>query len=621
MICLWLAGASVDARPYSDTQLAEYQRGFQQRVEAMLEAERGKPFVPAEITYNWRGEGNHFSRKYCQSVTRFAMIAFLLDDQVEQANQAMQEMCRFYLGDHNSMFNDDSFYWAHELYVRIYEFFNTRNPRKVTRLTHETEELLLEMMWQWSRQRCKMEDVLLKIERDTWYYHSTENHVAMEYAAALGFAQILKQLPGYRERQYDDGYTAAQHCAVLETWHREFCRERARRGMFFEIGSPGYNVRTLAGFYNIHDFAEDAELRRLAGMLLDLWWAEWAQEQIDGVQGGGKARIRGWNALVGTHKAQGFTWFYYGRGSPMESYTESLVVGTSQYRLPLVVLDLAMDVEGRGVYEIRQRRMGLAMGEHNRPPDAWFRTDFGGILRYSYCTPEFVIGTNMREARPQPDWHLGASQSSWHGVIFAGEKNARIVPKCANRGGDSLNEQWSVQRQGTLIAQKLRTHVDAREMMVWISANTLSEPLEENGWIFVEAQGAYAAVRPVTGGYQWRPAPAKAYTGRFMVCADEWSPVIVEAARKVEFEDFAAFRRAVVERPITFDNNVLRYRGLGGNDFVFYAGQDRIPEIDGETVDYAPGRVFDSPFLSSEWLSGVVTIRKGERSLVLDFNE
>jgi hypothetical protein len=609
------------AESLSDEELIALRDGFTERVNAMLEAERGKPFTPEEIVYNWRGEGHHFSRKYCQSVTRFAMISFLLNDQVQEANNALQEMCAFYLGDKNNLFHDDSFYWAHELYVRIYEFFNTQHPRMTTRLIPQTEAMLLEIIWQWSKKRSNMDAVNLKIERDTWYYHSSENHVAMEYAAAWGFANILRRLPDYSHRKYDDGHTAAEHWSLLEAWHKEFCRERARRGLFFEIGSPGYNVRTIVGLYNLYDLSEDPVLRELVGKLLDLWWAAWAQDQIDGVQGGGKARIRGWKALVGTHKAQGFTWYYFGQGKPMESYTESLVVATSQYRLDLLTMDLAMDVEGRRVYETAQRRMGLAVGNHNKPPDAWFRTDFGGILRYAYCTPEFVLGTNMREARPQSDWHLGASQSSWHGVIFRGDINARIVPKCNNKKGDTLNEQWSVQRKGTLIAQKLKTHVNALEMQVWFSSESLTEPLEEHGWIFVEAQGAYAAVRPIIGGYHWAPPPSKKYKGVFLVCENEWTPVILEVARKVDYPDYAAFRKVVKECPLSVKQDVLHYRAPGGDTFTFYMNQDKCPEINGSPVNYAPERVFDGPFVQSKWLSGLVTVQKGTRKRILDFNK
>lgn len=44
------------------------------------------------------------------------------------------------------------------------------------------------------------------------------------------------------------------------------------------------------------------------------------------------------------------------------------------------------------------------------------------------------------------------------------------------------------------------------------------------------------------------------------------------------------------------------------------------PTINGRPIDYAPDKVFDSPFLISEYNSGVVTISKGERRKVLNFN-
>ncbi len=38
-----------------------------------------------------------------------------------------------------------------------------------------------------------------------------------------------------------------------------------------------------------------------------------------------------------------------------------------------------------------------------------------------------------------------------------------------------------------------------------------------------------------------------------------------------------------------------------------------------ELLDYAPKRVFESPFLNADWNSGIVTISKGDRTKVLDF--
>mgnify|MGYP004230433679 CR=1 FL=1 len=605
----------------TDEELQVLSDGFEDRVAEMLEGERGKAFEAPPVWHDRWGPGSHFSRALSMATTRFAMISFLLNDQVEAANRALQELCAFYMRERVTMYNRDSFYWAHELYTRIYLFFNTTSPSRAARLTAETEKALLEMMWTWCRSESVIADAELMRERETWYFQSSENHVAQKTATAWEFSQILKAHPEYADRRYDDGHTASEHWSAWTQYHKDFCLERARRGLFFEVASPSYCIRTLVGIYNMVDLSEDEELRSLAGKLLDLWWASWSEDQIDGVRGGGKARVRGWKALSGGEQASSFTWYYYGRGTPVDSTSACVTVVTSDYRLPSIVMDLAMDVEGRGVYEVKQRRMGLAVGPHNRPPDSWFRTDYGGILRYLYCTPDFILGTNMREARPQPDWHLGASQSIWHGAIFRGHPNALIVPKCNHETGDTLNEQWSVQRRGTLIVQKLKTHVRAGKMMVWFSSEGISEPIEEDGWVFAETIGAYAAVRPVTGPHSWQDAPGSNYTGRFLVCEDEWSPVIVEIARKVAYENAKAFRNAIKSLSFTTDGDELSYSGLSGDTFCFDGNQNRVPEIDGTPVNYAPQKVFDSPFVSSDWCSGIVTVRKGRREHVLDFNQ
>jgi hypothetical protein len=52
-----------------------------------------------------------------------------------------------------------------------------------------------------------------------------------------------------------------------------------------------------------------------------------------------------------------------------------------------------------------------------------------------------------------------------------------------------------------------------------------------------------------------------------------------------------------------------------------FTDYEQPPLIDGVSVDYAPKQVYDSPFIQSEFVSGVVRIQKGNQSVVLDFNE
>ncbi len=101
-----------------------------------------------------------------------------------------------------------------------------------------------------------------------------------------------------------------------------------------------------------------------------------------------------------------------------------------------------------------------------------------------------------------------SSQNRWHGVLFAGHPNARLYPQCrADQETKTYNQQWSVQRKGTPIAQRLvgkRYSRGPAEMRVWFSRSGLENRRETRGWVFVEAAGAYAAVRPVMGDYRWK---------------------------------------------------------------------------------------------------------------------
>lgn len=81
-------------------------------------------------------------------------------------------------------------------------------------------------------------------------------------------------------------------------------------------------------------------------------------------------------------------------------------------------------------------------------------------------------------------------------------------------------------------------------MWVWFSEAGLSKPREEIGWVFVEAEGAYEAVRPVSGSYTWRPSE-DAVPGAWLPREDEWVPVILEAARSQNFADYETFCAAV----------------------------------------------------------------------------
>ena len=606
------------ATAFAGADLVALRDGFDVRRDAMFQLLAGKPLLVSKKRPPLGPGRTLYTRHYSFSITSFAMKAMWLGEQLDAANAALVENCTYYIGSQQARDDRDSFYWAADVLCRLVEFFGTEGTLAPGRLAPETEEEMLEMMWLYCRDNSRLADADVARSR-TWHIHESENHHIQRFATLWHFCRFLKGAPAYSSRTFTGGGTAGEHYTAWTVYSKEFLRERVRKGLFVEMANKGYNVMTLKGIYNFHDFADDADLRTLARDVLDLYWSTWAEEQIDGVRGGGASRVyQGRMSQTRDGDAIGrWAGFYLGQGTDKPPRDSEFTVLTSGYRMPLVVMDLALDSAGRGVYEVRQRRLGLVRAGYYRPPDYRLRPEQGGIVRYSYCTPEFVMGTAMLEARPLEDWAMISSQNRWHGVIFAGHEDARIYPQCDAKGGQTYNQQWSAQSRGTLIAQKLRGSTGARDMCVWFAKNGLSNRQEKGGWVFCEAQGAYAAVLAVDGGYEWDADDDKV-PGTWLRCRNPWSPVVIEVARKADAADYAVFRQRVLDCPVHSVEGRLTYTGLCGDTFTFHTDQSQPPAINGTPVDYAPAMAFDSPFVKSRWGSGRVTIRKGARELVID---
>lgn len=609
--------------------------GFDKRVEAMFRAESGKPLVRAEKKKPLGpGRGNSV-RAYSYSMMAFAARCLYLNEMLSEANATLAENAQHYLDNPKDINDRDSFHWHAEMVLRLIEMYGAHGNKHAGRITKETETLALKPIWEYVKQVSWLGKAEYE-KSQTWHIYLSENHHAMSFTVCWHFSKIAKDRPEYRGLKYDDGATAAEHYRAWNEYFVVYCRERARKSPCIEMMSDDYNATLIKGFYNFYDFG-DPQVRRSAGLLLDLYFAYWAQEQIHGVQGGGRSRIYFYKGLSQnrSHGNAPLAWFYFGIGKQPAVYGHDMDAALSDYRPPAVVADIALDVSGRGRYEVRQRPQGL--GATGRPlktavtkVPSKMRTDGGGILRYSYCDPAFIMGTPMTAARPLKDWAAISSQNRWQGVIFTGEEDARIVPIVRPKDNRvALNAQWSVQSKGSLITQKLKHHRGGAEMIVWMSNDGLSVPVEKEGIVFVEAENAYAAIKVVKGGFQWRQTPFIAIDGqknrrstregKTMILNEEYAPVIFEVMAKSDVSSFAAFKAMVKACKIRLNGPVLEYKSIYGEQLTFDTSAREVPSINGHPVNYAPKKVFESPFLNADWNSGIVTITKGNRKKVLNF--
>lgn len=566
------------------------------------------------------------------AIPRF-QVAFLqlqAGRDVTAANALIVTTCRTLLADTGRYTGGPSgLHWSVSPILRTYFLFGPGGRQAPDRLSAEARAALEELLFCWVDQETRIDEA---DPRRVWESWASENHSAMRRGLAWGASAILAQAAAYREREFADGFRPAERHAAETAYARRWLSEHGQRGLLVEIASGSYSAVTLQNWYNYRDFAADPELRRLAEQLLHLWWADCAQELLDGVRGGSKAREgrgRGddWNGHAGANAA--LSWYYLGTGQETGPHLNTyLALLTSDYRLPAVIADLATDVAGRGSYVYESRRPGLAVPQYTLAPQPqagralhshfhWVDRERGGIRRYTFVTPDYILGGSMVADVPAERWTGISASNRWSGAVLRGHPDARVFAQCdvdaPDRYGNArgANEHGTLQETRTLVWKKLRASRNHLGTRVYFPA--LLQPQEEQGVVFGRSGQAFVAARVGAGGW-------KREDERWLRLEDEYAPVILECGSAAEDGSFEDFKRTVLAGRVSRDGEALHYvRARDGRRFTVFPESDRAGEIDGRAVDLEPPFTYRSPFIRAAWPAEVVTIEKGGRRLELDF--
>jgi hypothetical protein len=93
---------------------------------------------------------------------------------------------------------------------------------------------------------------------------------------------------------------------------------------------------------------------------------------------------------------------------------------------------------------------------------------------------------------------------------------------------------------------------------------------------------------------------------------------ICEAGSSSDYDSFEQFRMEIMNNKIEFDsiNMSLSYHSYRYGEITL--STDGIRHINGEPADLEY-KTYDSPYMQSEWDSGVIIVRKDHSNLKLDF--
>lgn len=526
----------------------------------------------------------------------------------------------------------DHFHWNGYLLARIYFLFSSNSTYFPGRMSAVAEDAVLQMLWDWLATQCRLEYADPANVHISW---GSENHHAQQWVGFWSACQIFKDLPAYQNQLFADGSTPIQNAVGFDAFFKAYCRERSLKGGTVEVASPTYAKYTLNTWLNLYDFADDPLLKQAADRLIDIYWADWAIEQLDGQHGGSRHRNYPGSPTITGNGAAGHSWILFGLGQEIPKHPGDMSAISTFWRPSRATIALVLGSDELGTYQYKSRRLGVR--DPNPPPlptellsHSWnpLDPDGGSLFRTTWRTPSFVMGMSQVGLLEANEWIAFSSQNRWNGVIFRGQPETRIFtqrpyPGTPDRAASETNAEWGVQNKGAMILQRITKHTNANGQAVWFDFDLSVS--EINGWIFAVAADAYAAVRIVDSEWDWVPDSDKYHRGgnenlnlgQWAELIDQYSPIIIEVGRKSDYAGYSAFRNEILSNPLAWNGSQLDYTSTHyGTTLTLFADESAPPRIDGIPVDLSPVKNYDSPYLKGDFAGGPVMITYGEERTV-----
>ena len=517
-------------------------------------------------------------------------------------------------------------YFALPDYVRILCLFRAENTKYPGRLKPQTEAAMKAALWVWAKGSSKVADTT---PDNFQILLGTENHDLTLRPSYYLVASVLKDDPDYNKRLYDDGKTAAEHYTAYNSFFQKWATWRVEHGLWTEVGSDTYQKYAYPSLFNLADLSPDETVRKQFTMFLDLCFIEEAQISVDGRRGGGRSR-----AGYGENNFEAYKNMLYAPAGKVATTSHSAIIETSDYQLPAAAIALRfLEFPAAQPFEIEDRVLGQGFEGKGFQQISADST----LVNYAWRTPHLILGSTLQDpALANADGtqgYLGISkQNRWCGVVFQNEDFSAIYPQLEKLpGGRPQHPFWSVQYQNVMLVQRITPDkklgsYNTGSMGVRFEGKAMNR-VEHDGWIFVEKDQGYVAVRFLDGGYEWNETNDVARPRDFD--RNKSSTRIIFITGDMETNgDFNKFQASVVATSVEARPDIVKVRGgVAGSKIDFYPfnpqkpAKFQLPKINGEVLDLRPKQSFKSPYLNGNFGDGRISITVGPIKHVYDFEK
>jgi len=209
----------------------------------------------------------------------------------------------------------------------------------------------------------------------------------------------------------------------------------------------------------------------------------------------------------------------------------------------------------------------------------------------------------------------------------------RIFPQSKGLGnGKTYNQHIAVQHRNVMLVSNHPKAKQTEDLRVFFPKVLKDRLIQRDGWGIVKEAGAWLGVRPVDAqGFELKELVEKKVKeasrqntdGLWLQPKSKDSHVVLVLSQEKTHKTIDDFMAYLKTHEYSVNNGKSTYTfvdDLGSETCLGLGGNLPVPHINGKPVNLYPEKVFDSPYLQSVHGSGVVTIKKGDKKQVLDFN-
>jgi len=237
-------------------------------------------------------------------------------------------------------------------------------------------------------------------------------------------------------------------------------------------------------------------------------------------------------------------------------------------------------------------------------------------------TLELVESSDGKDGRA-PGYPGLTAQNRYQAIQFATDAGARVVPQCLGlKNGKTYNQQQAIQHKNIQIVQRNKNGKQTGPMRIYFAKGMKERLQERDGWYFLEEGNAFLAVKAFSSA-DASACPASWDNEQWLRPQDPDAPVVFVAGRKPKFRTLGDFMDYVGKLAVRAGGNRFTVSGADTDGasctLTLLTDLSGIPEVNGKPVNFTPPKLYDSPYLNSEYGSGIVIIQKGGQKRVLDF--